>query len=135
MGANMARRLKECGYSVTAVYDVNRDAARSLAKEVGAEASPTLAQVTSVADVIITVVTDDRAMKKIFGGKDNLLHKAAGKVFINCATISPDIHVEVEKLARRAKAHSLEACMASSITQAREGTLYLMCGGERSVFE
>src|SRR4029077_5785157 len=27
------------------------------------------------------------------------------------------------------------ACMASSITQAREGSLYLMCGGEKSAFE
>jgi 3-hydroxyisobutyrate dehydrogenase len=63
------------------------------------------------------------------------LANAAGKVFINCATISPDVHVEVEKLARRSKAQSLEACMASSITQARQGTLYLMCGGERTAFE
>jgi 3-hydroxyisobutyrate dehydrogenase-like beta-hydroxyacid dehydrogenase len=30
---------------------------------------------------------------------------------------------------------SLEACMASSITQARQGTLYLMCGGRQDVFE
>jgi len=29
----------------------------------------------------------------------------------------------------------LEACMASSITQARQGTLYLMCGGRPEVFE
>ena len=36
---------------------------------------------------------------------------------------------EAEKRARKAKAETLEACMASSITQAREGTLYLMCGG------
>jgi 3-hydroxyisobutyrate dehydrogenase len=85
--------------------------------------------------VILTVVTDDDAMRRIFSDKrDNLLRGAAGKVFINCATISPKVHVEVEKLAKRAKAQALEACMASSITQAREGTLYLMCGGEKSVF-
>jgi 3-hydroxyisobutyrate dehydrogenase len=41
----------------------------------------------------------------------------------------------VEDLARRVGAQTLEACMASSITQAREGTLYLMCGGETSAFE
>jgi 3-hydroxyisobutyrate dehydrogenase-like beta-hydroxyacid dehydrogenase len=28
MGANMARRLSECGYPVTALFDVNRAAAR-----------------------------------------------------------------------------------------------------------
>ena len=43
-------------------------------------------------------------------------------------------HVEVERLAKKAKAESLEACMASSITQARQGTLYLMCGGSEETF-
>ena len=136
MGANMARRLSECGYRVTALFDVNRAAARALAEEIGAEATGTLREVTAKADVIITVVTDDKAMRKVFSPRgDTLLADAAGKTFVNCATISPEVHVEVEKLARRAKAYSLEACMASSITQARQGTLYLMCGGERAVFD
>ena len=30
MGANMARRLKDCGYAVTAVLDVNTQAAADL---------------------------------------------------------------------------------------------------------
>jgi 3-hydroxyisobutyrate dehydrogenase len=136
MGANMARRLKECGYPVAAVYDVNRDLAEALGKEVGARSCSSLASVTELSDVIITVVTDDKAMRKIYAPKgDSLLAAAKGKVFINCATISPEVHVEVEKLARKAGAQSLEACMASSITQARQGTLYLMCGGERPAFE
>ena len=136
MGANMARRLQECGHPVTAVYDVNRAGAEAVAGEIGATACAKLADVTALADVILTVVTDDKAMRKIFATKgDSLLVKAAGKVFINCATISPEVHVEVEKLAKKAKAQSLEACMASSITQARQGTLYLMCGGEESAFK
>ena len=64
-----------------------------------------------------------------------LLNGADGKVFINCATITPQVHVDVETLAEQAGAKSLEGCMASSITQAREGTLYLMCGGKREVFD
>jgi len=135
MGANMARRLKDCGFQVTAVYDVRKEAAQSLAQELGAQAPQKLAAISDLSDVIITVVTDDKAMRKIYAPKgDSLLTKAAGKVFINCATISPRVHVEVEKLAKKAKAESLEACMASSITQAREGSLYLMCAGEESTF-
>src|SRR5438874_4291907 len=135
MGANMARRLKEVGYPVVAVYDVRAEAAKSLAQELGCEVCPTLARVTALSDVIITVVTDDDAMRRIYADKkDNLLKHAEGKFFINCATISPKVHVEVERLAKKAKAESLEACMASSITQAREGTLYLMCGGLESTF-
>jgi len=138
MGANMARRLKEVGFPVAAVYDVRAEAAESLAKEIGCEACTSLARVTALSDVIITVVTDDKAMGKVFAapkkGVDSLLTGAKGKVFINCATISPKVHIEVEKLAKKAGASSLEACMASSITQAREGTLYLMLGGSEATF-
>jgi 3-hydroxyisobutyrate dehydrogenase len=134
MGANMARRLKDRGFHVTTVFDVNRAAATSLAQELGCTASPTLGDVSAGADVIFTIVTDDAAMREIFTGADNLLAKAQGKLFINCATVSPGIHVEVERLAEAAGAASLEACMASSITQAREGSLYLMCGGREENF-
>src|SRR5690242_20630686 len=119
MGANMARRLKERGFPITAVYDANRSAATSLADELGSFASPSLGEVTAAAGVIITVVSDDRAMRDIFSAPDdNLLLNAQGKLFINCATITPDVHVEIERLAQKARAQTLEACMASSITQA-----------------
>lgn len=136
MGANMARRLKDRGFHVTAVFDQSRAHATALASELGAAASQDLSEVTSSADVITTVVSDDAAMYKIFGNEgDSLLVNARGKLFINCATVSPEVHVEVEKRARATGAQSLEACMASSITQAREGSLYLMCAGEKSAFE
>src|SRR5438477_5156461 len=119
MGANMARRLKDQGFKVTAVYDSNRKAATDLAGELGCAAAQDLSQVTAESDVIFTVVTDDNAMRTIFSGSgDNLLKNARGKLFINCATISPQVHVDVENLAEKAGAHSLEACMASSTTQA-----------------
>jgi len=91
-----------------------------------------LNQVTKLSDVIITVVTDDKAMRSVFTG--GLLHHSRGKLFINCATVSPAVHVWVEQKADKTGAQALEACMASSITQAREGTLYLMCGGREEVF-
>jgi 3-hydroxyisobutyrate dehydrogenase len=135
MGANMARRLKDQGFHVTALYDARRPAATALAQELGSFASQSLGEVTASADVIITVVSDDTAMHEIFAAPDDsLLVNASGKLFINCATISPEVHLEVEDLAHKVGAQTLEACMASSITQARAGTLYLMCGGEKSAF-
>ncbi len=135
MGANMARRLKDRHLHVTALFDTNRKVATALAQEIGAAASQDLSEVTAGSDVIITVVSDDGAMREIFSGSgDNLLVNARGKLFINCATISPKVHVDVERLAEKAGAQTLEACMASSITQAREGSLYLMCGGSEEAF-
>ena len=136
MGANMARRMKDCGYEVSAVYDIRSETASELAEELGTTACSTLAQVTELSEVIITVVIDDASMKSIFSAKgDSLLNGAEGRIFINCATISPSVHIEVEGLAKAAGAESLEGCMASSITQARDGTLYLMLGGEKTTYD
>lgn len=129
----MARRLKECGFDIAAVHDATTAHAQAVAAELGARACAELREVTAAADVVITVVSDDKAMKAIFSR--GLLRGARGKLFINCATVTPSVHVWVEGKAGRAGAQSLEACMASSITQARQGTLYLMCGGRPEAFE
>ena len=135
MGANMARHLKDRQFHITAVYDINRAKATSVAAEIGCAASQHLSEVTAESDVIFTVVTDDAAVRQIFtGAGDNLLINAQGKLFINCETISPGVEIDTEKLAHQAGAESLEACMASSITQARDGKLYLMCGGDEKTF-
>ena len=134
MGANMARRLAELGYQIGAVYDPLEDVASSLAGELGCLAAKTLPEVTAACGVIITVVTDDRAMAVIFSGDESLRVGAEGRVFVNCATVSPEAHESAAEAAKVVGADTLAASMASSITQAREGTLYLMVGGEEAVF-
>ena len=135
MGANMARRLADLGYVVGAVYDPADGVAASLALELDCAAAADLPAVTAACDVIFTVVSDDEAMMEIFSGGDSLLAGAEGKVFINCATVSPETHEAAARAAEQAGASALAACMASSIPQARHGSLYLMVGGEPAVFE
>jgi 3-hydroxyisobutyrate dehydrogenase len=136
MGANMALRLHDLGYAVTVVSDAHEPAARELATQIGAEAAETLARVTERADIIFTVVSDDAAMQRIFAETgDSLLAHARGKIFINCATLTPDVHVAIEERIAARGGAAIEASMASSITQAREGTLYLMVAGDRATFE
>lgn len=137
MGANMARRLKDVGYPVVAVCDVENEKAKVLAQELDCDAVATPAQVAKFSKTVFTVVTDDEAMRGLFAEDDpeSLLGQANGRVFLNCATVSPDIHCAIEPLVERKGGHTLEVCMASSIPQARAGTLYLMCGGRPEVFE
>ena len=136
MGANMARRLAEKGFTISAVYDVRREAAEALAKELNCTAVEKLSAVTAGADFIFTVVTDDQAMREIFTASgDNLLIGAKGRTFVNFATVSPKVHIEVEKAATAVGAATIEACMASSITQARQGTLYLILAGGSDVVD
>ena len=136
MGANMALRLRDVGYSIARVYDARSETANEVASELRVPAAATLAEVARNSDVVITVVSDDAAMERIFATEgDSLLDGANGTLFVNCATISPDVHVEVQARVEARGGTSLEACMASSIPQARDGTLYLMIGGRRETFE
>ena len=62
MGANMARRLKDQGFHVTALYDAHRPAATALAQELGTFASQSLGEVTASADVMKSAMTADLVM-------------------------------------------------------------------------
>ena len=136
MGANMARRLLEKGLRITAVQDRDPHIAQALARELGCEAAPTPSRVAELAQFIVTVVPDDAAMREIYASetRSSLLPFTKDRLFINCATVTPSVHVEVEEAVERQGGACLEACMASSITQARQGTLYLMCGGKPEAF-
>ncbi len=137
MGGNMAMRLNDVGYAVTAVYDADEARTKSVASKVECEAASSPAAVAELSNTVVTVVTDDAAMRAVYAEESpaSLLQHADGRVFINCATLSPQIHLDVERLVEARGGMSVEGCMASSITQAREGTLYLMCGGKTEAFE
>jgi 3-hydroxyisobutyrate dehydrogenase len=136
MGADLGLRLRDRGYAIAAVYDTRAEAAGLTAKETGALHARELREVSAEADIILTVVTDDEAMNRIFAeSSSSLLAHARGKLFVNCATVTPSVHVEIERRAEARGAQSIEACMAGSIIQAREGSLYLMVGGRREAFE
>ncbi len=134
LGSNMARRLADLGYPISAVYDHHQPIAASLAVELDCTEAKTLAELTAVSDVIFTVVSDDAAMAEIFTGETSLLQGAAGKTFIHCATLSPEAQEAAEKAASDVGATTLAASIASSITQARIGTLIFMIGGDEAVF-
>ena len=135
MGANMARRLKEVGYPVVAVFDSHQEIAIELGKELDCDAVSKVSRVSELSDTVFTVVTDDAAMRQIYFGDDNLFAHAAGRLFVNCATISPAVHVEVAKKGSEAGAMVIEAPMASSVTHAREGKLFFMLAGDPAVID
>ena len=130
----MARRLKEVGYPIVAVYDARPEAAAGVAAELEATAAERVSEVSRLAEVTFTIVTDDAAMRSIYFGPNNLFEHASGKLFVNCATVNPAVHVEVEAAGAQRGAQVLEAPMASSISQAREGTLYMMLAGDQGAY-
>ncbi len=106
MGANMARRLKDRGFVLVGVHDSDEPRAQELAKELDCEACVSPARLASLANIVLTVVSDDAAMRQIFspGGPESLLRHAKDRLLINCATLSPAIHLEIQNPSSNAKA-------------------------------
>jgi len=136
MGANMAHRLKVAGWLLTSVFDARPEMADAVAAELNVPAVPSPAHVAEMSSMVVTVVSDDASMRGIFAERDSrsLLAHADERLFINCATVTPQVQIDVAQAVERRGGFCLEACMAGRISQARQGTLYLMCGGKSDVF-
>jgi 3-hydroxyisobutyrate dehydrogenase len=134
MGSPMSQRLIHAGYSVT-VY--NRSNAKEEAlKLMGAAVASSPKTLVEKSDVIIIMVTDDRAIREIFTGDNGLLGtKANGKIIINMSTVSPGISKEMASLCSQEGNNYLDAPVSGSVKQAEEGQLVIMVGGTETILE
>jgi 3-hydroxyisobutyrate dehydrogenase-like beta-hydroxyacid dehydrogenase len=89
MGAAMAANLLKAGFSLT-VY--NRTAAKADAlREQGATVAPTPAEAVREADIVFTMLTDDKALEEITTGPDGILSALRpGAIHASCSTVAPD---------------------------------------------
>src|ERR1700761_8952952 len=89
MGSRIVRRLRDHGYQVT-VYNRNRSKAEALLPY-GVSVADTLAELGMSADVILSCLTDDEAVRDVYLGNDGILaHSRAGTVVLELSTISPE---------------------------------------------
>ena len=134
MGVPMSQSLIKAGYPLT-VYNRSKEKEESLkASGAGVAASP--AALIRLVDVVILMVTDDKAIEAIFKGENGLLSGGAnGKLIINMSTISPAISKEMAAACAQQGNHYLDAPVSGSVKQAQEAQLVIMAGGDESTFE
>jgi 3-hydroxyisobutyrate dehydrogenase len=134
MGNPMSQQLIKAGYLVT-VYNRTKEKEDAI-KAQGATTAPTPSALIQQTDVVIIMVSDDKAIKDIFYGEDGLLNpKTSGKVIINMSTVSPAISKEVGVKCLEQGNHYLDAPVSGSVKQAQEGSLVVMIGGDATAFE
>lgn len=134
MGNPMSQQLLKAGYAVT-VYNRHKDKEADL-KEQGATTASTPKQLLQQTDVVIIMVTDDKAINEIFTGEDALLKaEASNKIIINMSTVSPAISKEMAALCKEQNNYYLDAPVSGSVKQAETAQLVIMAGGDAEVFE
>jgi 2-hydroxy-3-oxopropionate reductase len=134
MGKPMAKNLLKAGYPL-AVFDLNKEAMEDLVKA-GALAARTCKEVAERVDVIITMLPDSPEVKEVILAKDGVIEGARrGTVIIDMSSINPLVSQEIEKELRKKGVEMLDAPVSGGEPGAIQGTLAIMVGGEKTVFQ
>jgi len=134
MGVPMSKRLLDAEYPLT-VYNRTKGKENVFSgTKVCVAGSPS--DLIEQTDVVVIMVSDDKAIRSIFSGTSGLLSAdAENKIIINMSTVSPEISKEMAELCRNHGNHYLDAPVSGSVKQAETGTLVVMVGGEEDVFQ
>ena len=134
MGHPMARRLLEAGYEV---YGYNRTKEKVndlLGQGMNWCESPRAA--AEAADVVISMVSDDKALEAVATGDDGILSGLGkGKIYVDMSTVSPDISRRLATQAEGQGAKMLDAPVSGSVPQVEQGVLTIVVGGDETTFD
>jgi len=134
MGRPMARNLLKAGYPLV-VFDLNKDAMEDLVKA-GALAAHSSKEVAERTDVIITMLPDSPEVKEVILGKDGVIEGVRrDSVVIDMSSINPLVTQEIARALNGKGVKMLDAPVSGGETGAIQGTLAIMVGGEKKVFE
>ena len=133
MGSRMAARLLDAGYPLT-VW--NRDAAKTepLASR-GALAAKTPREAVIGADIVISMLANDEAVREVILGDAGALSEMADTILVEMSTISPATAREEFAAAQEKGIAMLDAPVAGSTPQAEEGSLIIFVGGDPAIYE
>ncbi|MGH8641772.1 MAG: NAD(P)-dependent oxidoreductase [Burkholderiales bacterium] len=128
MGEAIGLRLISLGHEVTA-WNRTPEKTTALAAA-GAHVAPSAAAVTTAVDIVLTILTDDKAIEALYNGPQGLLSGAAtGKLFIEMSTVRPEVEVALAEKVRRQGAALVECPVGGTTGPAREGKLFGFAGG------
>jgi 3-hydroxyisobutyrate dehydrogenase len=134
MGSGMAANWLAKGFPV-AVYNRTRAKAEPLATK-GARIADNPRAAAKDADIIVAMVSDDDASRKVWLGNDGALAGLkSGAIAIESSTLTPEWVRELAGLARARGADFLDAPVGGSKPAATEGKLVFFVGGESAVLD
>ena len=134
MGRPMAKNLIKAGYELI-VMDLNKDAVEELSG-LGAQTGTTSSDVASRADIIITMLPNSPHVKAVVLGSGGIIEGAKpGTVVIDMSSIAPLASREVYEALDAKGIDMLDAPVSGGEPKAIDGTLSVMVGGKKEIFE
>lgn len=128
MGGAMARRLAASEFDVT-LWNRTPDKAEAL--HIGRVAA-TPPDAVRDAQVVISSLTNETAIREVYLGEAGVLSNAAGKLLIEMSTAGPEVVQEIGREADARGARLLEAPVIGSVPAVESGKLLILVAGERA---
>jgi 3-hydroxyisobutyrate dehydrogenase len=131
MGGAMARRLAASGFDLTLW---NRTPGK--ARELGiGQVAATPADAARDAEIVISSLTNEAAVREVYLGDAGVLRTAAGKLIIDASTAGPRVAEDLGREAQAAGVRFLEAPVVGSVPAVESGKLLILVAGDRSDLE
>lgn len=128
MGEAIGLRLISLGHELT-VWNRTPEKTKALAAA-GAQVAASPPEVVAASEVVITILTDEKAIAALYNGPQGLLSgAAAGKLFIEMSTVRPEIEVALAEKVKQKGAALVDCPVGGTTGPAREGKLFGFAGG------
>jgi 3-hydroxyisobutyrate dehydrogenase len=134
MGTGMVRNLLAAGHTVT-VFNRTPEKAQVLESD-GATAAGSIAEAVREAEFVFTIVGYPEDVREVYWGDEAILATVSGGTrLIDMTTSQPRLAMEIAEAARARGCVALDAPVSGGDVGAREGTLSIMVGGDRTAFD
>lgn len=134
MGKPMSKNLLKAGYSVV-ILDHHKDTTEELLAA-GAEKADTPKAVAALSDIIITMLPNSPQVKDVALGENGIIEGAKeGAILIDMSSIAPLASREISEALAAKKIAMLDAPVSGGEPKAIEGTLSVMVGGDKAIFD
>src|SRR5690606_28188681 len=134
MGASIVKHLLNAGHVVT-IYTRTKSKAADLIAA-GAKWAETPAQASKEQDIVFTMVGYPKDVEEVYIGENGIFSAARqGTIVIDMTTSEPTLAKKLYEEASNRGLHSLDAPVSGGDIGAKNGTLSLMVGGDKEIFE
>jgi 2-hydroxy-3-oxopropionate reductase len=134
MGKPMAKNLINAGHELV-VYDII-DASVDELVSAGASAVSSPKEVADLVSVIITMLPNSPHVKTVIAGENGILDGAKeGTLIIDMSSIAPTVSKEIFLDCAKKGVQLIDAPVSGGEPKAIDGTLSIMVGGDRNVFD
>jgi 3-hydroxyisobutyrate dehydrogenase-like beta-hydroxyacid dehydrogenase len=134
MGSRLTQRLHASGWNIQA-WNRSPEPARELS-QAGIPIAASLMDLVASSNVILSSLANDAAVHSVYSNSAGVFSSAKpGTIVLEMSTISPQLSHLLHREASSLGVHLLDVAISGSAPAVEAGTITLLAGGDRDVFE